>query len=171
MVVWIIGLSGAGKSTLADEVVRLVRSRISNVVLVDGDAVRTVFGDDLGHTLEDRRRNAERICNLCRFFDEQGIHVVCAILSLFPESRAWNRQNLGKYYEVFIDTPIPELMARDSKGLYAQFQRGEIRDVAGMDLEFPRPDAADLVITNTGSRHDLLSHAEAIADEIMGDGK
>ena len=168
MVVWIIGLSGTGKSTLAVEVVRLVRDRQPNVVLVDGDAIRTVFGDDLGHTLEDRRRNAERICRLCQFFDEQGIHVVCAILSLFPETREWNRRHLDHYYEVFVDTPIDELIARDPKGLYARFQRGETRDVAGMDLEFPRPDSADLVIANTGSREQLLAHARQIAEQVSG---
>jgi adenylylsulfate kinase len=171
MVVWIIGLSGTGKSTLAEETVRLVRHEQPNVVLVDGDVVRSVFGDDLGHTLEDRRRNAERICRLCQFFDEQGIHVVCAILSLFPETREWNRRHLKSYYEVFVDTPVNELIARDSKGLYSRFQRGEIRDVAGMDLAFPRPDSADLAIANTGSREQLLAHARQIADRIMGPGE
>jgi adenylylsulfate kinase len=170
MVVWIIGLSGTGKSTLAEETVRLVRERQPNVVLIDGDVIRSVFGDDLGHTLADRRRNAERICRLCQFFEAQGIHVVCAILSLFPETRAWNRRQLKSYYEVFVDTPIEELIARDSKGLYSRFQRGEIRDVAGMDLEFPVPDAADLVITNTSSRDALLAYAQPIAETILGPG-
>jgi adenylylsulfate kinase len=167
MVVWIIGLSGTGKSTLAEETVRLVRDKLPNVALVDGDVIRSVFGDDLGHTLEDRRRNAERICRLCQFFETQGIHVVCAILSLFPETRQWNRQQLRSYYEVFVDTPIEELIARDSKGLYSRFQRGEIRDVAGMDLEFPAPDTADLVIANTGSRDELLAYAQPIAETIL----
>jgi adenylylsulfate kinase len=168
MVVWIIGLSGAGKTTLASEVVGLVREQHSNVVLLDGDAIRAVFGNDLGHTLEDRRRNAQRICSLCKFLDDQGIHVVCAILSLFPETRAWNRENLRDYFEVFIDAPIEQLMERDSKGLYARYQRGEIKDVAGLDLEFPVPESADLIVNNTGVREELLGHAKLIADHIAG---
>ena len=99
MVVWIIGLSGAGKTTLAEKVVEKISSCKTNVVLIDGDMIRDVFGNDLGHTLEDRRQNADRICRLCRFLDNQGIHVVCAILSLFPESRLWNRENIKNYYE------------------------------------------------------------------------
>jgi adenylylsulfate kinase-like enzyme len=168
MVVWMIGLSGAGKTTLAQEVVARVRRTAPNVVLVDGDAVREMFGNDLGHSLDDRRRNAERIARFCRFLDDQGIHVVCAILSLFRETRAWNRQHLKSYYEVFIDAPKEQLVARDGKGIYARFLKGEIRDVAGMDLPFPPPENADLVIRNAGDVQSLLGHAEAIAERIVG---
>lgn len=144
----------------------LARQTRESVVLLDGDAIREVFGNDLGHSLEDRRRNADRVCRLCKFLDDQGIDVVCAILSLFRESREWNRTNLRAYYEVFIDTPVEELLARDPKGIYGRYRRGEIRDVAGMDIEFPLPDKADLVIRNTGSREMLVAYARTIADRI-----
>lgn len=168
MVVWIIGLSGAGKTTLASEVVAQVRHVQPNVVLIDGDVVREIFGNDLGHTMEDRRTNARRICQLGKLLDDQGIHVVCAILSLFPETRAWNREYLKNYYEVYIDTPMQDLVQRDSKGIYHRFNSGEIRDVAGMDIEFPRPDNADLTISNINSRETLLGFAKPIAEKITG---
>lgn len=168
MVVWIIGLSGAGKTTLACRVVDECKRSTPNVVLIDGDEVRAMFGDDLGHTLADRRTNAERICRLCKFLDEQGVHVVCAILSLFPESREWNRRNLESYYEVFIDTPIADLKSRDSKGIYARYAAGQITDVAGLDLEFRRPDA-DLMIKNIGPRDELLGYARRIAEKVLGE--
>jgi len=171
MVIWIIGLSGAGKTTLAHEVTALARQTRVNVALLDGDAIREVFGNDLGHSLEDRRHNADRICRLCKFLDDQGIDVVCAILSLFRESREWNRANFREYYEVFIDTPVVELLARDPKGIYGRYRRGEIRDVAGMDIEFPPPGEADLVIRNAGSREMLLAYARTIADRITGGEK
>jgi len=168
MVIWIIGLSGSGKTTLSDEIVDQVRLRGRKVVQLDGDRVRELFGNDLGHDLADRRANAERICRLCGFLDEQGVDVVCAILSLFPDSRAWCRENLSAYYEVFIDAPLEQLMERDVKGIYRRFQCGEINDVAGLDLPFPRPANPDLLIPNDGSRQALLEHAEAIADRLCG---
>ena len=58
---------------------------------------------------QDRRRNAERICRLCRFLDAQGIDVVCAILSLFHESQEWNRKHYSRYFEVYLDVPMDEL--------------------------------------------------------------
>lgn len=167
MVVWIIGLSGAGKTTLANEVVARVRQQHNNVVLIDGDVVREVFGNDLGYSMEDRLTNARRICQLGKLLDDQGVHVVCAILSLFPETRDWNRANLKNYYEVFIDTPMQDLTQRDSKGIYSRFLKGEIREVAGMDIEFPRPENADLIINNINSRDELLGYAKPIVDRIL----
>lgn len=162
-----IGLSGAGKTTLAEEVVKIVRKRGGRVVLLDGDRVRELFGNDLGHDFQGRLANAERICRMCKFLDEQSIDVVCAILSIFPESRKWCRNNLSHYYEIFIDSPIDVLIQRDSKGLYGRYQRGEIHDVAGLDLDFPRPDNPDLLISNVESKQTLLNYAMGIADKIF----
>lgn len=168
MVIWIIGLSGAGKTTLANEVIAQVRRVQQNVVLLDGDVVRNIFDNDIGYSVEDRRVNAQRISQLCKFLDDQGIDVVCAILSLFPESRTWNRKEILNYYEVFIDTPIEDLIQRDAKGIYRRFKSGEISDVAGMDIKFPYPSSANLVINNVTSKEFLLDHAKDIVEKIIG---
>ena len=168
MVIWIIGLSGAGKTTLAEEAVRLMRREADNVVLLDGDAVRAMLGDDLGHTLADRKKNADRLCRISRFLAGQNIHVVCAVLSIFEESRAWNRENIDGYYEVYIDTPMQMLVERDPKGLYARALRGEIEHFPGVSLEFPVPSHPDLIIQNDGTLASLLNHAPALAALATG---
>jgi len=147
-VTWIIGLSGAGKTTIAREVTKQLRADGRNVVMLDGDALREVWGDDLGHTLDDRRTNAWRICRLCKLLDSQGVDVVCAILSLFEETRAWNREQMSRYVEVFLDVPMAELKARDPRGLYRAQAEGRAKDVAGVDLRFDRPMHSDLVLAN-----------------------
>ncbi|BFR50082.1 adenylyl-sulfate kinase [Nitratidesulfovibrio sp. HK-II] len=167
MVLWIIGLSGAGKSTLATAVAEEVRRRMPNVALVDGDVLREVWGNDLGHTMEDRRKNADRLCRLCRFLDRQGIHVVAAILSLFEQSREWNRENLRDYREVYIKCPLPDLVRRDPKGLYAKGARGEI-DLPGLTLPFAEPARPDLVIDNSSGLEALLAHAKTLASLFPG---
>ena len=164
MVVWIIGLSGAGKTTLAEKTVDEVRKKGKKIILLDGDSIRELWGDDLGHDILSRKRNADRICQLCQFLDNQGLDVVCAVLSIFPESREWCRKNLSSYYEVFIDAPLEQIMARDVKGIYARFKKGEIQDVAGLDLEFPVPQNPDLLIKNTASRSEFLKFSETIAN-------
>lgn len=163
MVVWIIGLSGSGKSTLAQEVTRLTRAQGQTCVLLDGDAVRLVFGGDLGHSLEDRHKNAKRFNGLCKLLDDQDVHVVCAILSLFEDTRQWNRENLRAYREVFLDVPLGVLSARDPKGLYRDALAGRMCDMPGVDIPFVRPAKPDLVIQNTGSLDELLAHAPEIA--------
>jgi len=166
MVVWLIGLSGSGKTTLANEIATSANIGSKNTILLDGDAIREIFGNDLGYSMEERLLNAQRICQLGKFLDDQGMNVICAILSIFPETREWNRKNVRGYYEVFIDVPIEILVERDSKGIYGKYNRGEISEVVGMDINFPIPDKADLVIKNIKSKSDLLSYAKYIVKKL-----
>lgn len=167
MVVWLIGLSGSGKSTLANEITLGANKLGSKTVLLDGDVVRDIFGNDLGYSKEERLINAQRICQLSKFLDEQGINVVTAILSLFPETRDWNRNNIKNYYEIFIDSPLEDLISRDSKGIYAKFNKGEISEVVGMDIDFIRPKKSDLIIDNTGSLESFLEHAKPVINKLL----
>ena len=167
MVIWLIGLSGSGKTTLAEKIVSDTNKKINNIVLIDGDVIREIFGNDLGYSMQDRLLNAKRICQLSKFLDEQGVNVVCAILSIFPKTREWNRKNIKNYYEVFIDTPIDTLIKRDSKGIYGKYMRGEMSDVAGMDLKFTIPNQSDLIIDNSQSKKNLLSYADGIVERIL----
>jgi len=148
MVIWVIGLSAAGKTTIAEALFRLMRQRQDNVVFLDGDMVRAVTSNDLGHTVEGRRRNAARIRSLCAELDRQGQHVVCAILSIFPESSEWNRENLSDYQEVYVAASPETLRRRDRKGLYAKADAGLLDNVVGKDIPFAPPAAPDVVVDN-----------------------
>ena len=117
-----------------------------------------------GHDLLSRKRNADRICRLCQFLDHQGLDVVCAVLSIFPESRVV-QENLSSYYEVFIDAPLEQIMARDVKGGFMPvLKKGEIKNVAGLDLEFHVPQNPDLLIQNRTNRSELLKFSKIIAN-------
>lgn len=166
MVIWIIGLSGAGKTTLGQEIVKQWRARSANTVLLDGDALRAVFahdGSESAYSLAGRQTNAERLTELCALLDQQGINVVCCVLSIFPQMRAGNRQRFSRYFEIFLDAPIEALAARDSKALYQAALRGERRNVVGIDIPFPRPLDADLVIDSAGAAPDIV----ALASQVM----
>lgn len=162
MITWIVGLSGAGKSTIGRALYDLLGEERPNLVFLDGDEVRRVFGDDLGYTLDDRRANAERFCRLTKMLDEQDIHVICSILSVFEEHRRWCRENLEDYTEVYVRVPRDELIDRDPKGLYERFRSGETENVVGMDLPFEEPKAPDLVIDNT----EPFTHPRELANRI-----
>jgi len=163
MVIWIIGLSGTGKTTLASQVVERIRQLNGKVVLLDGDLIRTLFGNDVDHTIEGRRRNAERLSVLSKFLADQGIHVVAAVLSIFPEWRRWNRENIPGYSEVYIKASMQTLLRRDIKNLYARAARGEIVNVVGVDIPFPEPENPELVIENDVDRLEF----KELTDRIM----
>ena len=84
--IWITGLAGAGKSTAARYLLeKLKEKHISNVVMVDGDNIREICNNDLGYSLEERKKNAWRIVKLCEYLCNQGLIVVCATVSLYNE--------------------------------------------------------------------------------------
>ncbi|WP_434445383.1 adenylyl-sulfate kinase [Lentzea sp. E54] len=150
MVIWLIGLSGAGKTTIGTRLVERLRAEHPGVVYLDGDLLREVWGGTLSHDVAGREVNAERLSRLCRMLDRQGVHVVAAVLSIFPHWREWNRRNLSRYFEVFLDVPMDVVVDRDTKGLYQAALRGEAENVVGVDIPFPRPANPDLVLDSSG---------------------
>lgn len=162
MILWLTGQSGTGKSTLAEEVMRQARAHgIGNILPVDGDVVREVFGGDLGYTEADRRANMMRMARLCRYFDREGIHAVAAVIAPYRETREWNREHIDSYYEVFITAPQKDLVARDPKGLYRKALAGET-ELPGVNQTYEQPDRPDLIIANSGSREQFLHNAEKL---------
>jgi len=133
---------------------------------MDGDIFRGLMGDDLGHTVQDRRKNADRVTAFCKHLDSQGISVIFAMLSLFHESQDWNRQNIKDYFEVYIESDLEALKKRDDKGIYKRAMNGEIKNVVGVDIEFPPPKSPNMTITNSGTVEDLYKNADTIIDKI-----
>ena len=166
MVVWIIGLSGSGKTTLAETVYRQSKKKNNSLFFLDGDVIREVFNHDLGHELEDRKINASRMSQLSKYLDDQGISVVCSILSIFQSTRDWNRENINNYYEVFIDVDMEDLRERDVKGIYKAFNDGRLNNVVGEDIKFTKPTNSDLVIDNNQSLDYLLSFTDQIVEKL-----
>lgn len=167
MVIWIIGLSGTGKTTIGRHIYELWRAEEPNTVFVDGDEIRAIFKHDRGekpYTIEGRKKNADRICEMCAWLDRQGINIVCCILSIFEESRKWNRTNFSRYFEVFISVPMEILMKRDIKNLYNPAFRGEINNVVGVDIPFVPPEEPDFIFENSDDRLDFESIAADILD-------
>ena len=162
MVIWLVGLSAAGKTTIGRRLYDIQKRHNEATVLVDGDEIRRIFKRDrypAPYSVEGRRANAERIVELCAWLDGQGIDVVCCVLCIFPDVLAANRQRFSDYFEVFVDVPLAVAERRDAKGVYGPARRGESANVVGLDIPFPRPEGADLVIDNSpeGSDSDALA--------------
>lgn len=168
-VYWITGLAGAGKSTIGKALYNQLSKQFDNLVFLDGDEIREIFGNDLGYSEEDRRKNAFRISRLCKYLSDQGIHVVCSTISMFHDVRDWNRKHITNYKEIYLKVPIDLLVKRDQKGLYSKAISGEITNVLGITSNFEEPKAPDLVLHNDGSRSPEAM-AEAIAHYFLQKG-
>lgn len=162
-VVWITGMSGAGKSTLANALVKNMRNVWPCTILVDGDSVREICGNDLSYSKADRLANAYRISKLCRFLNDQGALVICSTISFFHEIHDWNRTNLTPYIEAHLKVDVAELKRRDSKGLYNAKVQNE--NVVGIDQVLEEPKNPDLVLNNT-SQSDFDQNLQSLIRTI-----
>jgi adenylylsulfate kinase len=166
LVIWVTGLSGSGKSTLARKVVERLRAREKSVVMLDGDELREVFGavaiNANNHGRKARLALALQYAHLCRLLASQGLIVVIATISLFHEVHSWNRANLPKYFEVYLNVPLEELRRRDPKGIYSRFDSGELTDVAGLDLAVDEPVAPDWFVEFSTEKSVVM-----LADELI----
>ena len=167
MVIWVIGLAGSGKTTVANMLRDAFWTAKKPVVLLDGDNVRDVFGNDLGFTKRDRLINARRIRSLCYLLDQQNIDVVCAILSISQADRDWCRTNLNNYKEIYLDVSVDMIEARGDRVIYQQYKDGETKNVVGYDIQFEVPDKSDFIIENTNSIDDLINKTNTIARIIL----
>lgn len=167
MIVWINGISGAGKSSLAKTVVEIIRESGESVVLLDGDDVRRALGNDLDHDVASRREATKRIYGLCSLLDSQGLHAVCPIIGNFPEIKDQCRNTFTQFCEVYIQIEVEKVRSIDSKSLYSNFDKGRLKNVVGMDIEFFEPTSPEFHIRNDGLLNDLLGHANPIAQFVL----
>lgn len=169
MVIWLIGLAGSGKTTVGREVYARWKAKDRSTVFVDGDEVRDIFRHNRGdepYSVEGRRQNAERIASLCAWLDRQDINVVCCILSIFEETRDWNRANYSDYFEVYLHAPETALSSR--RHLYQEAEQGRMCNVVGVDIPFTPPANPDLVIDSSPDGEPPEVAAERILDWALG---
>lgn len=147
---WITGLSGAGKTTIGTRLYYELKKQKDNVVLLDGDILKNIVDDSLGYTEEDRRKRAMKYAGICKILTDQGIIVICCTIAMYDEVRDWNRKNNKGYVEIFLDVPVSVLTERDRKGMYSKQQKGELKNLAGIDMQVEFPKEPDIVLENDG---------------------
>lgn len=166
MLIWITGISGAGKSTVASKLYDKMKPGYPNLVYLDGDEFRKALGDDLGHTLLDRDKNAVRMTGLCKLLCSQGIHVICGANLTSQRFRDWCKREIPDYYEIFLDVPIEILAERDIKGLYQDALAGRKKNVVGVDIPFARPENPYLTIDNSKDLNNFDKILDCIIKQI-----
>lgn len=165
MVIWIIGLAGVGKTTVSKALWTSLKTHQPNTVLIDGDTIRKLFSseEEVDYSIQGRRKNAKRIQELCLMLDRQGINVVCAILSVFEETRIANRNTFSEYFEIYLTSPLELLFQR--RPFYTQAQLGEIQNVVGIDIPFEEPKFPNMEIDTSLETSEVT--IKRVIDSVM----
>lgn len=177
-VYWITGLSGAGKTSIGTLLYEKIRQNDSNIVFLDGDTLREVFGNDLGYTRGERIKCAMRYARLCKMLQEQEMNVICCTISMFDEIRVWNRENIENYREIYVRVSMEVLKKRNQKGLYSTFTetlsnneelagcgQKSSGQVAGIHVDIEEPKNPDMILDNEGNMN-ILELVENVIEKF-----
>lgn len=140
MVIWIIGQSGSGKTFFAKKLCRFFKKK--KIFLVDGDEVRKYLTYNLGYSKKDRYLNSKFIQNLCKYLEEKGYFVICAIQSIFNNHQKENRKIFKKYIQIYLK--INSDVIHSQKHKLSKFKK----NIVGKDIKFPEPYKSNVTISN-----------------------
>ncbi|MGA7860298.1 MAG: adenylyl-sulfate kinase [Thermoplasmata archaeon] len=166
--IWLTGLPSAGKTTIARELTPTLRARGWYAELLDGDEIRKGLSADLGFDRVSRETHAGRVAFVAKLLARNGAIPLVALISPYRSSRAKARTEIGRFVEVYVNTPLAVCEQRDVKGLYKRARAGEIKDMTGVDDPYEPPETADIVVDAVGlSAHES---AEFIIRELERQG-
>jgi adenylylsulfate kinase len=144
-------MSGAGKTTLAEHVrIKLNPLKIP-IEIMDADEYRKFIIKDLGFSKEDRCENIRRLAFIANKFSSHGIVTIICAINPYEEIRQELRNKYTNVKTVFINCEIPELIKRDTKGLYKKAllpitHKDKIHNLTGINDPFEAPVNPDLII-------------------------
>ena len=144
-VVWITGLSGSGKTEVARIVARDLRNRKFNTDHLDGETIRDIF-PRTGFSRGEVNRHIERVGLLASRLEKNGVFVVASFISPFGESREFVRSLCDNFIEIHLSTPLEYCEKIDYNNLYSRARSGEVKNLAGVDVEYEDPESPDLVL-------------------------
>jgi bifunctional enzyme CysN/CysC len=159
----ITGLEAAGKSTLAYALERRLFDAGRAVAVIDGKQMRQTVSRDLGFTAADRSENLRRAADVARLLNDAGLIAVCALLAPDAAVRAKAREAVGddRFLLIHVATPIGVCRARDTRGVYARADSGELGDFPGVSAPYEAPADADLVVDAS------VQSVEASVDAVL----
>jgi len=173
-VVWLTGMSGSGKSTLANHISGNLKKDGYSVLIIDGDSIRDLDQKKLGFGFDDVLVNNMRIASLCEEQRDKFDLVLVPVISPYEKVRQKVRGVLEpNFHLVYLKSDIYSLKNRDTKGLYAAADRGEIQDLIGYSSINPYDTPVDPELTvltsNNNSLEGSLRHILEYINNVISD--
>jgi adenylylsulfate kinase len=147
---WLTGLPSSGKTTIARSIAALLKERGWRVELLDGDEVRRGLSSDLGFDRASRERHAERVTFVAKLLARNGVIPIVALISPYRASRARAREEIGRFVEVYVRTPLAVCEERDVKGLYQKARAGIVKEMTGVSDPYEPPESPEVVLDTEG---------------------
>ena len=144
--IWLIGPSASGKSTIAKELYNKIQSKVSKVIILDGDNIRDLFDNRYGYDATSRSKVTKRYIKLVKWLESFQISSIVSVISPFEKDRLECKESLIGYKQIYLKCSMENRLLRDKKNLYKPALEGLKKDVIDVDIPFDQSNINDLVI-------------------------
>ena len=166
---WITGISGAGKTTLATKTKEHLTAQGHNVILLDGDDVRSTINADLSFTMESRDENIRRIAQLAKLLSKQNIITIVSVISPMETQRHLAHEVLEEsFHLIYLKASLKRCAKNDVKGLYKEAGQNNIANFTGITSPYEEPQKANLTIdTDKNNENSTAKLLNQYINEIL----
>lgn len=148
--IYMVGISGSGKTTIAEALEKEIRRRSDlKMQFIDGDVIRSEFGDIFGYTYEERMKCNQAVRVVVKYLLRNDISVILAQVGAYEIMRQNVRNDfcgLADYIEIYVKCSVKECARRDVKGYYKKQKSEKMENLNGANDEYDVPRNAELVI-------------------------
>ena len=144
--IWITGLHGSGKNELAFSLEKKLFENGATAVLLDGSSLRMGINKELDFTPADRAEHLRRVAHISKMLNDQGIITICSFISRNDSLRKQIAEIIGKerFHLLYMNATL-DYCRKNKPELYKKAENGEIENLPGVDLEYEKPENAQLI--------------------------
>lgn len=144
--VWLTGLPASGKSTVARALKSALDARGVNCAVLESDVLRGVLTPRPRYDDEERDTFYRQMVYIGTLLTRHGVAVIFDATANRRIYRDRARQEISKFLEVYVDTPLDVCMSRDPKGIYRNADAGVNSSVPGLQAEYEPPLSPEAVL-------------------------
>jgi adenylylsulfate kinase len=148
---WVTGLPASGKSSLTQALVKKLNDLEVKVEVLESDNVREVLTPKPTYSSEERDRFYKSLVYIGELLTRNGVNVIFDATANKSKWRIATRENIPRFMEVFVDTPLEVCKMRDPKGIYEAAEKGEAKHVPGEQEAYERPERPEVRVDGTKS--------------------
>lgn len=144
--IWITGLPASGKSVLAASVAAQLEAKGLNPAVLESDELRRVFVRQPHFDQQERDVFYAQVVYVGVLLTRHGVPVIFDATANRRIYREWARQQIQRFVEVYVATPLEICMTRDPKGIYRQAREGAASSVPGLQVPYEAPQSPEVVV-------------------------
>jgi len=141
--VWLTGLSGSGKSAVARVLVKSLHERGIAVAVLESDVLRTQLTPFPRYDDPERDQFYETVVDFGVLLVKKNKPVIFDATANRRAYRQRAREQIARFAEVYVNTPLEVCRARDTKGLY---RAGATQTLPGAQVPYEAPLSPELEI-------------------------